>query len=115
MNDLTTYLKYAITGLVFDAKRLWVNPLVIFFVVLCVYTFGIQVIIGFVIISIILSMVYHGIYAYIKDGKVKHVAPKKSKAESSIMKDVHQEIVDTKETEVVTETEVTEAVKTEDK
>ena len=55
------------------------------------------------------------IYAYIKDGKVKHVAPKKAKAETKTMKSAHKEVTDDKETEIITETEVTEAVKTEDK
>lgn len=114
MNNFMTHINNALQGLLFDYKRLWINPFAIAFVLLALLGAGIKVIAGLLVMASVLSLIAHGITSYIKDGKLVYRQPKKPKTKTN-----HSASVEIVEAEVVDEEAPTVApaskVKTDEK
>lgn len=98
MSNLKHYLQAAVGGILSDVKRIWINPLVIAFILLCFYTDGLHALIGFLIVSAIISVIYYGVLAYIKsDQYAKAKNGSKNTQTNTAESTEHQENKESKE------------------
>lgn len=105
MNNLMTHINNAIQGLLFDYKRLWINPFAIAFLLLALLGAGLKVIFGLLVMASLLSLIAHGVTSYIKEGNIAYRKPKKPQVKSTA-----SEKCDIKNAESVSEAQAEEPV-----